>query len=177
MPVYRFKDDTPKIHESCFVAPSASIIGQCDLAKDVNVWFGAVLRGDVNKISIGEGTNVQDLSMLHVIEEIPLIIGKHVTIGHSVVLHACTVGDGSLIGMQSCLLDGCEIGKNSLVAAGSLVPPGKKFPDNSMIMGNPAKVVRELRPDEIKAYSHHYLSYIGYKNEFKNDEHFEEIKK
>ena len=175
--LYRLGEHEPTTDGDFYVAESATVLGKVRLCQDASIWFGAVLRGDTELITIGEGSNVQDLSMLHVIEEIPLIIGKHVTIGHSVVLHACTVGDGSLIGMQSCLLDGCEIGKNSLVAAGSLVPPGKKFPDNSMIMGNPAKVVRELRPDEIKAYSHHYLSYIGYKNEFKNDEHFEEIKK
>lgn len=176
MPNYQYKEYKPAIHDSCFIAPNASIIGRVELEKDVNIWFGAVLRGDVNKISIGEGTNIQDLSMLHVVEEFPLIIGKHVTVGHSVVLHACEVGDGSLIGMQSCLLDGCKIGKNSLVAAGSLVPPGKEYPDNSLIMGNPARVLRSLKPEEIEQYSNHYKSYVGYKNEYLDSEQFFEVK-
>lgn len=172
---YSFKAQNPKIHKSCFVAPSATLIGQVELGKGANVWFGCVLRGDINKIIVGDNTNIQDLTMVHVVESIPAIIGDNVTIGHSAVIHACKIGNGSLIGMQACILDGAEIGEESIVAAGSLVPPGKKYPPRSMIMGNPAKVVRELSPDEIRQYSNHYKTYLENSEQFKNPEIFSKI--
>jgi len=164
MPVYSFENFVPEIHESVFLAPTAEIIGRVKLAKDSNIWFGTVIRGDENFIEVGEGTNVQDLSLLHITAQNPLIVGNYVTIGHNVILHACTVGDNCLIGMGAIVLDGAIIGKNSLVAAGSVVSPGKEFPANSLIMGSPARVVRELRPDEIEKYGKHYLGYIHTKN-------------
>lgn len=173
--LYRFKNHEPKIHSSCFIAPNATVIGQVELAENANVWFGCVLRGDINKIKVGKNTNIQDLTMVHVVEDIPAIIGENVTIGHSAVIHACTIGNGSLIGMQACILDGAEIGEESVVAAGSLVPPGKKYPPRSMIMGNPAKVVRELRPEEIQQYSNHYKTYVENSNDFRDPELFSKI--
>lgn len=169
MPLYSFKEFTPNISKDCFIAPSADIIGKVSISSQANVWYQCVLRGDVNKIEIGEGTNIQDLCMLHVIEELPLIIGKGVSVGHKVTLHACTIEDNCLIGMDSVVLDGAVIQKNSVVAAGSVVPPGKTYPPGSMIMGSPAKAVRPLKPLELKQYGEHYKSYIGYSQEFKSD--------
>lgn len=173
MGIYKFKGLTPSIGENVYIAPSADVIGEVYLKKNANVWFNTVIRGDVNKIEIGEGTNVQDLSILHVTGKDPLIIGDHVTVGHSVILHACTIGDGCLIGMGAKVLDGAIIGEKSLVAAGSVVPPGKVFPKNSFIIGIPAKCVRELNPEEIKEYSEHYKTYITLANEYKDE--FEEL--
>jgi len=175
MSKYRYKSFTPVVATNVYISPTSTIIGQCELAAGVNIWFGAVLRGDVNRITIGENTNIQDLSMLHVTEVGELIVGKNVTIGHSVILHACTVGDGSLIGMGAKVLDGAVIGKNCLVAAGSVVPPRKSYPEGSLIVGSPAKVKRKLNPDEITQYSNHYKSYLKYAEEFQNSQLFEKI--
>jgi carbonic anhydrase/acetyltransferase-like protein (isoleucine patch superfamily) len=166
MPVYRLKDKTPSIAEGVFLAPSADIIGDVRLAKNSNVWFNAVVRGDINYISIGEDTNIQDNSLLHVVDELPLIIGSGVTVGHQVTLHACTVEDNCLIGMGAVVLDGAVIGKGSVVAAGALVPPGKVYPPYSMIMGSPALVKRPLTDQEIEQYNNHYHSYLKAKTEF-----------
>jgi carbonic anhydrase/acetyltransferase-like protein (isoleucine patch superfamily) len=168
MTTYSYKDINPQIEQGCFVAGSADVIGKVHMAKNSSLWFQCVARGDVNEIFIGENTNIQDLCMLHVVEAIPLKIGKNVSVGHSVTLHACTVEDGCLIGMGSTILDGAVIGENSLVAAGSLVPPGKKFPPRSFIIGNPAKVKRELSDEEVEQYSNHYKSYLVTKDEFLN---------
>ena len=175
MPLYRFKNFRPCLKENVFVAPSCDVIGQVTLERNSSLWFRTVVRGDVNEIRIGEGTNIQDLCMLHVVEELPLIIGKGVSVGHSVTLHACTVEDNCLIGMGSTILDGAVIGKNSLVAAGSLVTPGKIFPEGSFIAGSPAVVKRKLNEDELKQYGQHYLSYMKYSQEFLNKSDFEEI--
>lgn len=164
----KYKSYSPSISQGVYLAPSADIIGRCFIQKDANIWFNTVVRGDVNEIHIGEGSNIQDLSMLHVVEELPLIIGKGVSVGHSVTLHACTVKDHCLIGMGSTILDGAVIGENSLVAAGSLVPPGKEFPAGSFIMGSPAKLIRQLSDEEKKLYGEHYLSYLTYKDEYLN---------
>ncbi|MBK24072.1 MAG: gamma carbonic anhydrase family protein [Halobacteriovorax sp.] len=170
MPLYSFKEHKPEIGEGCFIAPSADVIGQVKLGANSSLWYGVVARGDINQITVGENTNIQDLTMLHVIEDIPLIIGSGVSVGHNAILHACTVEDNCLIGMGAIVLDGAVIGKNSVVAAGSVVSPGKKFPGGSMIMGSPAKVVRELRPEELKGYGQHFNSYLESKNEFNNEE-------
>jgi carbonic anhydrase/acetyltransferase-like protein (isoleucine patch superfamily) len=175
MPLYSFKDHRPEIGEDCFIAPSADIIGQVELGNNSSLWYGVVARGDINKISIGSNTNIQDLTMLHVIEGIPLIIGSGVSVGHNAILHACTVEDNCLIGMGAIVLDGALIGKNSVVAAGSVVPPGKKFPEGSMIMGSPAKVVRALREEELKGYGQHFKSYLTSKDDFMNSEYLKKI--
>jgi len=167
--LYKYKDFSPSLAEGVFIAESADVIGQVSLGKDASLWFGVVARGDVNKIVVGDFTNIQDLSMLHVIDDVPLIIGNGVSVGHKAILHACTIEDNCLIGMGAIILDRAYIGKNSVVAAGSVVPPGKVYPENSMIMGNPAKVVRPLRPEEIRNYGEHYKSYIKTKNDFLNN--------
>jgi len=177
MPVYSFKEFKPVIPSSCFIAPSADLIGDIDLKENVNIWFGTVVRGDVANISIGENVNIQDMCMLHVVENMPLKIGNNVSVGHKVTLHACTVEDSCLIGMDAVLLDECVIGKNSVVAAGSVVPPRKVFPPNSMIMGAPAKVVRALTSKEINQYGNHYKSYLNYKDIYRDESKFELISK
>ena len=166
MTLYKFKEFAPSIAEGVFVADSADVIGRTFIGKDASLWFKVVARGDVNNIHIGENTNIQDLTMLHVTEDLPLIIGKNVSVGHNVILHACTIEDSCLIGMGAIVLDGAHIGKNSVVAGGSVVPPGKKYPENVMIMGNPARVVRDLTPAEITQYGEHYKSYIITKNDY-----------
>lgn len=170
MQLYTYKNFSPEIMESCYIAPGVKIIGRATLSENVNVWFNAVIRADVNSIKIGANTNIQDLSILHVTEENSLTIGENVTIGHSVILHACTIGDGSLVGMGAKVLDGAIIGKRCLIAAGSVVPPGKVFPDDSFIIGAPAKLGRALDPREIALYSNHYKSYVGYASEYKQAE-------
>jgi len=166
MPLYSYKGIKPEIHSGVYIAPSADIIGKVILAENANIWYQCVARGDVNWIRIGKNTNVQDLTMLHVTKDFALTIGSEVSIGHSVTLHGCTIGDNCLIGMGAVIMDGASIGANSVVAAGSLVPPGKSFPEKSMIMGNPAKLVRPLTPTECQLYGNHYQAYVGYKDEY-----------
>ncbi len=166
--LYQFKEFKPDLGADCYISPGAHVIGRCFLGDKVNIWFNCVLRGDVHDIRIGENTNIQDLSMLHVTEEASLVIGRNVSVGHSVTLHGCTVKDSCLIGMGATVLDGAVIGENSIVAAGSLVPPNKVYPAGTMIMGNPAKVVRDLTDKEKMWVANHYKSYTGYAKEFEN---------
>ena len=135
------------VGDDFFVAPTADVIGRVILEKHVSIWFGAVIRGDVEEIRIGENSNVQDLSVLHADPGHPLVIGKNVTVGHKVMLHGCSIGDNSLIGINSIILNGAKIGKNCLIGANSLVTEGTVIPDNSLVMGSPAKVKKELGPD------------------------------
>lgn len=166
MALYSLGDNKPTLGDSVYISESADVIGDVLLGDHSSVWFGSVLRGDINSISIGAETNIQDLSILHVVKDIPLIIGKQVTIGHKVTLHACKVGDNCLIGMSSTVLDGVKVGANSVVAAGSVLSPGKVYPSGVLILGNPGKVIRELTPEEISKYGNHYKSYIEAKDQF-----------
>ena len=150
MAVYQLDELTPHLDADAWVADSASVIGDVVMDAHSSVWFSAVVRGDTATIRIGEGTNIQDGSVLHADYGVPLTIGKHVTVGHMVQLHGCTIGDESLIGIGAIVLNHAKIGKNCLVGAGSLVTEGKEFPDGSMIMGSPAKVVRQLTPEQIE---------------------------
>lgn len=155
-----YKKSKPKIDPSVFVASGSSIIGDVEIESYSSIWFNSVLRGDVNYIRVGAYTNIQDGSIVHVSsKKFPTIIGKHVTIGHQAVVHACEVGDYSLIGMGAKILDGAKIAPESLVAAGALVPPGASYPARSLILGAPAKVKRSLEPEElehIRASALHY---------------------
>jgi carbonic anhydrase/acetyltransferase-like protein (isoleucine patch superfamily) len=135
---------TPEIDASAFIAPAAHLMGKVRLLQNSSVWFGAVLRGDNEWITVGVGSNVQENSVLHTDPGCELIIGDNVTVGHQVTLHGCVIGDGSLIGIQAVVLNGAKIGKNCLIGAGALIPEGKVIPDNSLVMGSPGKVVREL---------------------------------
>ena len=160
MALYQLDTLSPTVHESAWVADNAQVMGNVHLAEDSSVWFGVVIRGDTETISVGRGSNIQDNSVLHADMGLPLTIGENVTVGHQVMLHGCTVGDGSLIGIQAVVLNGAKIGKNCLVGAGSLVTEGKEFPDGSMILGSPAKAVRQLSPEQIeglKMSAKHYV--------------------
>jgi carbonic anhydrase/acetyltransferase-like protein (isoleucine patch superfamily) len=148
--VYKLGKTVPQIDSSAFVADSAQVMGDVVMQAHSSVWFNVVARGDVERITIGEGSNVQDGSVLHADHGVPLTIGKHVTVGHQVMLHGCTIGDGSLIGIQAVVLNRAVIGKNCLVGAGAIVTEGKEFPDNSLILGAPAKVVRVMTDEQIK---------------------------
>ena len=150
MALYELDDVSPEVADSAWVADSAQVIGRVALGQDVSVWFGTVIRGDTETIRVGRGSNIQDACVLHADMGKPLTVGEDVTVGHQVVLHGCTVGDGSLIGIGAVVLNGARIGRNCLVGAGSLVTEGKEFADGSMIMGSPAKVVRELSSDQMK---------------------------
>lgn len=160
MAIFQLDDFIPAIHDSAWVADSAQVVGQVTLAEDSNIWFGVVVRGDVECISIGKGSNIQDNSVLHADKGSPLVIGENVTVGHQAMLHGCSIGDGSLIGIQAVVLNGARIGKNCLVGAGALVTEGKEFPDGCMILGSPAKAVKQLSPEHIEALktsAQHYV--------------------
>jgi carbonic anhydrase/acetyltransferase-like protein (isoleucine patch superfamily) len=144
MAIYELDGKSPQLGQGSWVADSAQVIGAVELGEDASVWFGAVIRGDTETIRVGRGSNVQDLSVLHADIGLPLSIGANVTVGHQVMLHGCTIGDNSLIGIQAVVLNGAKIGRNCIVGAGSVVTEGKEFPDNSLIIGAPAKVVRTL---------------------------------
>ena len=160
MALYRLGDDTPELHPGAWVADSASVIGRVRLAEGSSVWYGAVLRGDNDWITIGARSNVQDGSVLHTDMGFPLTLGEDVTIGHQVMLHGCTIGDGSLIGIQAVVLNGAKIGRQCLVAAGALVTEGKEFPDGSLIMGAPAKVVTQLSPEQLARIKYGAVHYV-----------------
>ena len=140
---YRIGGHTPEVPASAFVAREATLIGQVQLGERASVWFGAVVRGDNEPIEIGEGSNVQEGAVLHADPGFPLTIGAHVTVGHQAMLHGCTIGEGSLIGIQAVVLNGAVIGNHCLVGAGAIVTEKKVFPDRSLILGAPAKVVRQ----------------------------------
>jgi acetyltransferase-like isoleucine patch superfamily enzyme len=148
MAIYELDGVAPRLADSVWVADSAQVIGNVELAADVSVWFGATIRGDTELIRVGSGSNIQDGSVLHADVAQPLTIGSHVTVGHKVMLHGCTVGDGSLIGIGAVVLNGAKIGKCCIVGAGALVTEGKEFPDGSMILGSPARAVRELTSEQ-----------------------------
>lgn len=160
MAIYELDGTAPRVAGSAWVADSAQVMGNVELAQDASVWFGVVIRGDTETIRIGRGSNIQDLSVLHADIGMPLTVGENVTVGHKVMLHGCTIGDESLIGIGAVVLNGAKIGKNCLVGAGALVTEGKEFPDGSMIIGSPAKAVRQLTPEQIaglKMSAQHYV--------------------
>jgi carbonic anhydrase/acetyltransferase-like protein (isoleucine patch superfamily) len=167
MAVYQLDNHTPRIAPSAWVADSAQVIGNVELAEGASVWFGAILRGDTEPLHIGRGSNVQENTVIHADAGYPVTLGENVTIGHQVMLHGCTVGDGSLIAIQAVVLNGAKIGKNCLVGAGSLVTEGKEFPDGSLIMGTPAKVVRPLTPEQIQGLKNSAAHYVANAQRFK----------
>jgi len=172
--IHKFKDIEPNIGKNTWIAPSGDVIGDVKIGSDCSIWFGCVVRGDVHYISIGNRTNVQDLSMIHVTHYKngdkstgnPTIIGNDVTIGHRVMLHGCTIEDACLIGMSATILDGAVIGKESIVGAGSLVTKNKVFPPRSLIMGSPAKVVRELNDEEVAELYAFAKRYVEFKEDY-----------
>jgi carbonic anhydrase/acetyltransferase-like protein (isoleucine patch superfamily) len=161
MAIYQLGDRVPQIDPSAFVYDSATVIGLVFIGKGVSVWPGAVLRGDNEPIRIGDGSNVQESAVLHTDPGAPLTVGANVTIGHQAMLHGCTIGDGSLIGIQAVVLNRAQIGRNCLVGAGALVTEGKSFPDNSLIVGAPAKALRELTAEDIERMRQNTASYVA----------------
>jgi carbonic anhydrase/acetyltransferase-like protein (isoleucine patch superfamily) len=149
MTIYQLGEDAPEIDASAFVAETATVIGKVTLHANATVWFGTTIRGDNERITIGENSNVQENSVLHTDMGFPMTLGKNVTVGHQAMLHGCTIGDGSLVGIQAVILNGAKIGKGCLVGAGALVTEGKEFPDNQLIIGSPAKAVRTLTEEDV----------------------------
>lgn len=161
MSIYRYDGHEPETHEQTYVADTADVIGRVIIEKGASIWYQAVLRGDNETITIRENSNIQECAVLHTDPGYPLEVGEGVTVGHQAMLHGCTIGSNSLIGIQAIILNGAVIGKNCLVAAGAVVTEGKEFPDNSLIVGAPAKVIRELSPEaaaKLKASASHYVS-------------------
>ena len=169
-----YKETAPTINPSAWIAPRATIIGDVTIGEESSVWFGCVVRGDVHHIRIGDRTNIQDLSMIHVThykkpdksDGHPTIIGNGVTIGHRVMLHGCTIEDACLIGMSATILDGTVIGRESIVGAGALVTGGKVFPPRSLILGSPAKAVRTLSDEEVEELYASAKRYVGFMREY-----------
>ena len=156
----KFLSRQPQLSEAAFVAEDARIMGDVRLAKDASVFYGCVLRGDIESIIIGEGSNVQDGSIIHLADDLPAIVGAYCTIGHGAIVHACTVGDECLVGMRAVVLDGAVVGDQCLIAAGTVVTPRTKIPAGSMVMGTPGKVVRALGPEEragLRAWAEKYV--------------------
>jgi len=166
---HAYKDKSPVIDSSALLLEGARVVGDVRLGKNVGIWFNSVLRGDMASITIGENTNVQDNAVIHTDKEIPTVIGKNVTIGHSAIVHAATVEDFALIGMHATVLNGATVEEGALVAAGTVVPPGKTVPRKSLAIGSPMKVIRKLSEVEIdanKANAKHYIDLLkAYKNQ------------
>jgi len=158
----------PQIDEEAVVADGAVVLGDVTIEKDASIWYNAVVRGDINSIWIGEGTNIQDLAVLHVDRDASLTIGKHVTVGHGAILHGCTIQDHALIGMGAIVLNGAVIGTGSMIAAGALVTPNTVVPDGALYMGNPAKFRRMLTEEELAANQKNAANYIKESKDLKN---------
>jgi len=167
MAIYQLGEHAPEIDSSAYVADSATLIGKVTLEAKASVWDGVTIRGDNERITVGENSNVQEGTVMHTDMGFPLVIGKNVTIGHQAMLHGCTVGDGSLIGIQAVILNGARIGKGCLVGAGALVTEGKEFPDHSLIIGTPAKVVRTLTEEDLLRLQGNAASYVERGQRFK----------
>ena len=167
MAIYQLDDLKPTIHPTAWVADNAQVMGHVTLAEDTSVWFGAVIRGDTSTITVGKGSNIQDNSVLHADIGMPLVIGEGVTVGHQVMLHGCTIGNNSLIGIGAIVLNGVKIGNNCLVGAGALVTEGKEFADGSMIIGSSAKAVKMLSPEQIEGLKMSAQHYIDNANRYK----------
>ncbi|MEN8304449.1 MAG: gamma carbonic anhydrase family protein [Campylobacterota bacterium] len=174
--LHKFKKTLPTLGSNTWVAPSADVVGDVTCGEDCSIWFGCVVRGDVHYIKIGSRTNIQDLSMIHVTHYKdrdkstgnPTIIGDDVTVGHRVMIHGCTIEDACLIGMSATILDGAVIGKESIVGAGALVTKNKVFPPRSLIVGSPAKVVRELNDEEVTELYASAKRYVEFKKDYEN---------
>ncbi len=162
-----FEGINPKINKNTYISESVDIIGNVEIDENANIWFGTRLRGDMNKIVIGANTNIQENSVVHVDVNSPCIIGKDVTIGHGAIIHGCTISDNVLVGMGSIILNNAKIGKNTIIGAGSLVTQGKSFKDGVLILGNPAKIVRELTGDEIKSIKSSADNYVSLSKRYK----------
>jgi len=164
--IYSYKDKAPSVSDSAFIADYVTLIGDIEIKDQASIWFGTTIRADLSKVTIGEGSNVQENSILHSDGE-PLIIEDHVTVGHGCILHGCTIKKGALIGMGATVLDGAVIGEGTLVGAGSLVTPGKIIPPNSLVMGSPAKVIRQLTDADTEHIARGNRDYVKKGQEYK----------
>ena len=162
-----FNGIEPKIHDTAYIADGAIVIGDVEIGEDASVWFGSIIRGDVNFIRIGARTNIQDMTVIHVSSQThSTILEEEITVGHNVTLHGCHVERGCLIGIGAILLDGVRVGRNSLVAAGSLLTPGTQIPPGSLVMGSPARVKRELTADELAYLDKSWRNYVELKKHY-----------
>ncbi|EKY26267.1 gamma carbonic anhydrase family protein [Clostridium celatum] len=159
--IKEFEGNIPRIDESTYISESVDIIGDVTIEENANIWFGPRLRGDMNKIVIGKNTNIQENTVVHVDKNCPCLIGKDVTIGHGAIIHGCEICDNVLVGMGSIILNNAKIGKNTIIGAGSLITQGKVFPEGVLILGNPAKVVRELSEAEIESIKNSANNYVN----------------
>ena len=162
-----FEGVTPRINKNTYISESVDIIGKVNVEENVNIWFGTRLRGDMNNIIIGENTNIQENSVVHVDVNSPCIIGKNVTIGHGTIIHGCSISDNVLVGMGSIILNNAKIGKNTIIGAGSLVTQGKEFSEGVLILGNPAKVIRQLTEAEIESIQRSADNYVSLSKKYK----------
>ena len=169
MPLFQLGQDRPQVHPSVFVAPGAIVVGKVELHENSSVWFNVSLRGDNDLIVLGEGSNIQEGSVLHTDTGHPLTIGKRVTVGHQAMLHGCTIGDESLIGMQAILLNGAQVGRHCIIGAGALLTGNTVIPEGSMVLGSPAKVVRPLKPEEIEMIRQAAAGYVDRAKLFKTE--------
>ena len=165
--IYDFNNISPKLDKDSWFAPNSVLIGNVTLKKDANIWFNATLRGDVEPITIGEGSNIQDGSVVHTDPGCPAIIGKNVTVGHLVMLHGCQISDDALIGIGSIILNNAKIGKNCIIGANSLITENKVIPDNSLVVGSPGRVLRKVTDEEIKAVLENGKHYVDFSKKYK----------
>jgi carbonic anhydrase/acetyltransferase-like protein (isoleucine patch superfamily) len=165
--IYDLEKNVPEINADSWVAPNAIIIGKVKLEKNSSIWFNAVLRGDIEKIVIGENSNIQDGSVLHTDPGCPLTVGKGVTVGHTVMLHGCEISDDTLIGIGSTILNKAKIGKNCIIGANTLITENKVIPDNSLVLGSPGKVIRKVTDDEIKVICENAKHYVENSKRYK----------
>ncbi|NMG15968.1 gamma carbonic anhydrase family protein [Aromatoleum bremense] len=161
MAIYALGERVPDFGEGCWVADNATVIGQVHAGRNVSIWYNVVIRGDNDPIVIGDNTNIQDGSILHNDDGVPLTIGSNVTVGHMAMLHGCTVGDGSLIGINAVVLNHAVIGKNCIVGANALIPEGKVIPDRSLVVGSPGRIIRELSDEDIAGLRTNAANYVA----------------
>ncbi|MCZ8344244.1 MAG: gamma carbonic anhydrase family protein [Leptospira sp.] len=161
---------SPSLHPTSWVAPSADVLGKVTIGEESSIWFQCVLRGDVNSITIGKNVNIQDMTLVHVARDLyPVVIGDYVSIGHHATIHGCTLRDHSFVGMGAMIMDDVEIGEWSFVGAGSLVPPGKKIPPGVLIMGSPAKIIRDITDKEREIITRTATNYVKYKENYRKE--------
>lgn len=164
--IIKYKEFTPQISKSAFVAENSSVIGRCTIEENCSIWFNAVIRADVNEVKIGSNTNIQDGCIVHCDHQYSTIIGSNVTVGHNAIIHGCIIGSNCLIGMGATILDGAVIGDNCIIGAGALVTSGKEIPDGSMVLGSPGKLVRELSEEEKEGIKKSVSGYVSLSREY-----------
>lgn len=163
------RDSAPNIHRDAYVASNATVIGDVTIHEKASIWYNVVLRGDYNSIEVGQYTNIQDNSVLHISHQYPTILGKYITVGHNAIVHACTIGDNCLIGMGSIILDGAKIGENTIIGAGAMVTAEKEIPSGVLVLGSPGKVIRNLTEEEIQGIRDSALKYADYGRDHKGN--------